>query len=211
MGPVGWVQMRYKGILEDLGFNLVVAQGREFAAQKLFNTISYDGGTVPVDMRDRYISHFAIGGGGATCSGDTFVLTGPTVCDTHLYKAITLGSSSYLNEPHVFTQDGVFYYQDAVKLITASGGSTYLESVTYTGGSGCSYYTRVKNTCIIPSGEPQGLDPGASVPVSEAGLYMVEPDNGSYFDTALLFAHICFPPKWKEKESELQIIWYVLF
>ena len=29
--------------------------------------------------------------------------------------------------------------------------------------------------------------------------------------TAKLFSHICFAPKWKEKESVLTIQWYILF
>ena len=75
---------------------------------------------------------------------------------------------------------------------------------------------KIKNTCIIPAGEPYDLGIGESVKIDEAGLYFVlnsavDPDNDPpIYSNPKLFAHICFAPKWKEKESQLTIIWYIL-
>ena len=196
-GPIGWVQIflqTKKGLIYDEGFNLVVAQGREFVAQKTFN---YYG--TRTDLTGYVISHFAVGSGGSVISGTPPVVTlnGPFICETNLIAATSLGISSYLTEPGGIIQ--------SVKPIT-TGGALSLESASYTGGgSSCTYYTKMKCTCVIPSGEPFGIPAGATTKVDEAGLYFV---SGS---VAKLFSHICFAPKWKEKESTLTIQWYILF
>ena len=201
-GPIGWVRIflrSKKGLIYDEGPNLVVAQGREFVAQKVFNSFAYSGGVRP-DWTGYVLSHFAVGSGGSTVSGSPSIVTlnGPYICDTGLLTATSLGIAGYLTEPGGETL--------AVKAITASGGSKYLESVSHSGGgSSCSYYTKMKCTCIIPSGEPSSLAAGDSTKIDEAGLYFI---SGA---TVKMFSHICFAPKWKEKESELTIEWYILF
>lgn len=201
-GPLGWVQIYLQskhGLVYDEGPNLVVAQGREYVAQRVFNGYAYNGGTRP-DWTSYIISHFAVGSGGSVVTGSPPVVTlnGPYICDTSLITATPLGVSGYLTEP-----GGAAL---AVKQITTSGGTKYLESSTYTsGGSSCTYYTKMKCTCIIPAGEPSSLAPGATTKIDEAGLYFV---SGT---TAKLFSHICFAPKWKERESTLTIQWYILF
>jgi len=201
-GPIGWVQIILQtknGIIYDEGSNLVCAQGREFVAQKVFGSYAYSGGSRP-NYTGYTISHFAVGSGGSVVSGSppTVTLNGPYICDTQLIVPTSLGVAGYLKEP-----DGTI---QCVKLITASAGSKYLESVSYSGGgSSCTQYTKMKCTCIIPDGEPNSLPAGGTTKIDEAGLYFV---SGS---VAKLFAHICFAPKWKEKESKLTLIWYVLF
>lgn len=202
-GPLGWVQIfleTKKGLVFDEGPNLVSAQGREFVAQRVFNS-----STPSANNWTAYtISHFAVGSGGSTVSAPPPVVTlnGPYICDTHLITPTSLGTAGYLTEGATTL---------AVKPITASSGSLALESVTYSGGSGsCSYYTKMKCTCIIPgpvSGEPTSLAPGATTKIDEAALYFTNGGVG----TPLLFSHICFAPKWKEKESTLTIQWYILF
>jgi hypothetical protein len=106
--------------------------------------------------------------------------------------ATSLGGVGYLTE----TDSGVL---TAVKPITTK----YLESVSYLrpdGSLNCAAYTKMKCTCIVSDNEPSG-----TTKIDEAGLYFV---SGS---TAKLFSHICFAPKWKEKESTLTIEWYILF
>lgn len=202
-GILGWVRVFLDHNLVFEGKNLVVALGREFVAQKLFNTISTGSGNRP-DLRNYVVSHFAIGSGGATVNNDNVVLNGPYVCDTGLYQPITLGVSGYLDEPSNYDAgDGIHAYQQAVKPISTHG-SVVLEQENYSDGSTCAYYTKVKSTCVIPDGEPAVLNEGQAVEVSEAGLYLV---HETY---AKLFAHICFAPKWKEKESVMSIIWYTL-
>lgn len=200
---LGWVRVFLNRELVFEGENLVVAQGREFVAQKLFNTVSTGSGNRP-NLRPYTVSHFAIGSGGATVNNDQVLLNGPYVCDTGLYQPISLGVSGYLNEPSGYDAgDGIHHFRQAVKPI-ATHGSVVLESESYSDGSTCTYYTKVKSTCVIPAGEPAVLQEGQAVEVSEAGLYLV------YDTTAKLFAHICFAPKWLEKESSMSIVWYTL-
>ena len=208
-GPIGWVLIfltSKNGLIYDEGSNLVCAQGREFVAQKIFNTIAYDGGVRP-DLRNYVITHCAIGKGGSNISsGGDVILNGPFICDTQLYSAIDLGLTDALTEPSGIT--------NAVKPITEDGGSTVLEMQTFDnslgGGTGtCNNYTKVRNICIIPSSQPLDLDPGSYVKVDEAALYFTLNTGGVYSDPKL-FSHICFAPKWKEKESTLTIVWYIL-
>lgn len=203
-GPLGWVQIFLQskyGLIYDEGPNLVGAQGREYVAQRVFNSYAYSGG-FRSDWRSHVISHFAVGSGGSVVSGTppTVTLNGPYICDTRLLAPTSLGTVGYLTEP-----DSTVL---AVKPITANGGSIYLEPSSYSGGgTSCTNYTKMKCTCIIPSGEPTSLAPGGVTKIDEAGLYFVVPAGV----TPLLFSHICFAPKWKEKESILTIQWYILF
>lgn len=209
--PVGWVRAYLHKNPKKLGEpfydgpNLIVAKGREFVAQKIFQVNIKEDDTSRPDYRSHKVSHFAIGSGGATVSGGDVTLNGPDIEDTYLYEVISLGNAAYLNEPSSYTASGesplVHTYVDAVKPISTDG-EIFLEPVTY-GAS--EYYTKVKCTCVIPAGEPTMLDPGTSVEVSEAGLYFVNPAND-----VQTFAHICFAPKWKELESQLTIFWYIL-
>jgi len=211
-GPIGWVQIflqTKKGLIYDEGSNLVSARGREFVAQRTFNITNYNGG-LRTDWRKHIVTHYGVGSGGSTITGGGVVsLLGPYICDTQLITAIDLGESGYLTEPGGIT--------NAVKPITADGGSMVLGVQNYTGGVvSCDYYTKIKNTCIIPSGQPTSLAAGDSVKVDEAALYFVlnsavDPDvDPPIYSDPNLFAHICFAPKWKEKESTLTIVWYIL-
>lgn len=208
--PVGWVRAFLHKDPKKLGSpfydgpNLIVAKGREFVAQKIFQVNVKEDETSRPDYRSHKVSHFAIGSGGATVVGDVVTLNGPDIEDTYLYEVVSLGNAVYLDEPSSYTAGGesplVHTYEDAVKPITTDG-EIFLEPVTY-GAS--EYYTKVKCTCVIPAGEPTMLDPGTSVEVSEAGLYFVNASD------VQMFAHICFAPKWKELESQLTIFWYIL-
>ncbi len=203
-GPIGWVEvlLNHRKVFE--GNNLVVAQGREFVAQKLFEAIEIEGGT-RTDWRGYKISHFGIGSGGATASGNSYTLLGPHICDRNLSEPIQLGNTSFMDEPSGYDGgDGVHLAKDSLKPINQDG-QILLEADDYGGGQ-CTYYTKVKCVCKIPAGEPSGILAGQSVQVSEAGLYFMNPTT----QDIQLFSHICFPPKWKEKESDLTINWYIL-
>ena len=203
-GVLGWAQVLVNNKKLFEGPNLVVAQGREFVAQKLFNTNLFEGGNRQ-DFRNYNISHFAIGSGGASASGASYTLLGPYICDNALNQPIQLGNTSYLDEPSNHNSgDNIHVYSDAVKPISTDG-EIILESDDY-GGGACTFYTKVKCVCKIPAGEPSGILSGESVQVSEAGLYFVDQTT----EDVKMFSHICFPPKWKEKESDLTINWYIL-
>jgi hypothetical protein len=211
VGPVGWVKITLQtknGIVYDEGQNLVVAQGREFVAEKIFDTISKVGSVDIVDYRSHIVSHFAVGEGGTNVSGSAVTLLGPYICDTQLLSAIDLGAGlGYLEEKG----SGV---DNAIKPIMASDGDLWLESQDFSGGlDTCTRYTKVKCTCIVASGEPTSLLTGESKRIDEAGLYFTVPSGTTppiTYSDPYLFAHICFAPKWKEKESTLTIEWYIL-
>lgn len=207
VGPLGWVKVflqKNKDAKKQLVFedhNMVVAQGRNFVAQRIFN---YADAT---DFRNYRISHFSVGAGGASVNNDTVTLLGPNVCDTHIYKPITLNSTH--NEPgnydnsalsnslkDIYTSVGAVKPIDSLELISESYG----EGTSIT----CAYNTKVKCECIVASGEPNALASDGYVPINEAGLYLV---NGT---DAKMFAHVCFPPKYKELDSILTIEWYIL-
>ena len=202
-GPLGWVQIFLQtknGLIYDEGWNLVVSQGREFVAQRIFNSCVYFGGS-SVDWRSYVLSHFAVGSGGSTINDDIFTPNGPFICDTGLITPISLGIASYLTEPDSGILTAV---KPIVDPLSSPPGTAYLELVSYGNGE-CSNYTKMKCTCVIPSGEPTSLDWGESIKIDEAGLYFVSGSNAN------LFSHICFAPKWKEKEGVLTIQWYILF
>ena len=85
----GWVRMFMhknpdflgKPIIE--GPNLIVANGREFTAQKIFNLPSTSN-----DWTGYKISGFVIGQGGATISGGVPVISDPTLDDIGLNNPI---------------------------------------------------------------------------------------------------------------------------
>lgn len=217
-GPKGWVRMFIHNNPDILGDpeidkgNLIVANGREFVAQKLFEISQ----TESSGMRDNFynykISHFSVGSGGASVTGDDVTLNGPLIKDKNLYRSITLGDELYLDEPSGYEESNetplVHSYHNAVKPITKDG-SILLNPVSYEDSS--DYYTTVKCTCKIPAGEPSSLDSGTSVQISEAGLYFI---NSSLADSdpkkVQLFSHVCFSPKWCELESILTIEWFIL-
>jgi len=217
-GPVGWVKAYMHKNPNQLGEpfydgpNLILAKGREFVAQKIFQVNVKEDATSRPDYRNHKVSHFAVGSGGASVAGSVVTLSGPEIGDTALYEVISLGNAAYLDEPSAYTASGesplVHTYTDAVKPITTDG-EIYLEPVSYP--SSPDYYTKVKCTCVIPAGEPTMIDPAASVEISEAGLYFVDESLADGDSNKVhTFAHICFAPKWKEKESQLTIFWYIL-
>ena len=206
-GPIGWVRafLQKKGKTDrELffeGSNMVVAQGRYFVAQKIFGI-----GDTGTDYRDYLITHFSVGAGGATVDGDAVTLLGPHICDTSVYKPIGLGSTH--NEPGMY--DNSSLSDDLKELYTSYGAVRPIDSVTLVEedyeetGVPCQYKTKVKCECIVGPGDPPALQINGYVPISEAGLYFVHGND------AKLFAHVCFPPKYKELESTLIIDWYVL-
>lgn len=209
--PRGWVQMYFGNKKVVDGPNLIVAQGREFVAQKLFEITDTDD-TSRETYYNHKISHFAIGSGGAIVETNDVTLTGPEINDRYLAQPISLGDELYLEEPSHYedsTEEPIVHsYRNAVKPINTHGNIS-LQPVEYENSPDC--YTKVLCRCVIPDGEPSGLAPGASTPISEAGLYFV---NNSLADTdpkkVNLFARICFAPKWKELESDIVIKWYIL-
>ena len=196
--------------------NLIVANGREFVAQKIMgDNITQSGVQRPKKYYNYKISHFAIGSGGADISNKVVTLIGPKIDDRYLYQPITLGNSKYKSEPSEYMGMGeqplIHSYINAVKPIVdplhrldPDYGAMYLESVRY--DEPVDYYTKLMCKCVIPPGEPSSLPPNTAVEISEAGLYFTD----SIASDIQLFSHICFPPKWMELDSRFIIEWYIL-
>lgn len=190
----GWVriylnQKKYKEQKPDFeGHNLISGRGREFSAQRLFNTHL---GTT--DDYTRYkIDGFGIGKGGATIIDAKPVLTDVTLDDKHLFSPISI-RNDYTTEQSTGTE-GI------IKPILTDGNIEFVN-----GGYGNEdYFSKVKCTCVVKSGEPTYLDPGESEQISEAALYATNESNN------ILFSHITFPPKWNEVESVFTIEWYII-
>lgn len=213
IGPMGLVRIFQDGVLntdqtkDGWLTNMTIATGREFSAQAVFkkNNVSSTLGNI----QNYKVDSFGIGSGGSTIVGSNNVtLNGPSLCDSGLYAPIQINTSclaSKNNDNEVVDR--------TVKKIESSitgqtPGSITIENPTTWDFDECSsqYFTVVKNSCIITSGEPSFLNPGESVKMDEAMLFLTDDA-----DNVLPFAHICFPPKYIELETEFTIEWYVIF
>lgn len=216
--PVGYAQIfdRKRKVLYE-NDNMVVGLGRQYAAQKVVTTsLSEDMSGLSLtalpsgctNLRQYEITHYGFGSGGAIYSGppDDYELLGPNICDESLSRPITFNVESYLNDPGGIDElDNIHSSTKSVKPInTGNNAYEYTLKQYPTDNPVCSYYTQFHFTLFKEEGEFGPLDAGESVQVSEAGLYI------TYENTALLFARICFPPKFMEKEAQYGIEWYVL-
>lgn len=218
--PVGFVQLfdlkKKEKFYENP--NLVVGGGRQYVAQKIVTSKmtldTYSLTELPSgcdNLRNYELTHYAFGGGGAIYSGgngqpDDVELTGPDICDYCLSRPVTFNVDTYLNDPgNIDELDGLHTSVKSVKPINSGNNSYEYDVREYPiVDPNCSYYSQFHFTLYKEEGEFGPLDPGQSVQISEAGLYI------TYEDSALLFARICFPPKFMEKESQYGVEWYVL-
>lgn len=218
--PVGYVQLydlkKSEKIFEKS--NLIVGLGRQYVSQKIMTSqLTTDGYTLTElpsgcdNLRNYNLTHYAFGGGGAIYSGgngqpDDVELTGPDICDSSLSRPISFEIDTFLNDPgNIDEGDGLHKSEKSVKPINF-GNNTYEYSIREYPivDPTCEYYTQFHFTLFKEEGEFGPLEPGQSVQVSEAGLYI------TYQESALLFARICFPPKFMELESQYGLEWYIL-
>lgn len=182
--------------------NMTIAKGREFAAQSIFKKPVANSSIG--DIIDFKVDSFGIGSGGSEIDADNNVtLLGPNVCDIDLYTPIKINTSALPNSIGV---------ESIVKKIELPGpggmtGSITSEISSSSEYSSCAtYYTIMKCVCIIDAKEPTYLNPGEVVKIDEAMLYATSTKN-----QVVPFAHICFAPKFIEKEAVFTIEWYVIF
>ena len=192
-GPKGWVRAflhknpNFLGTPFHEGPNLIVGNGREFAAQRIFNVASIGHTWMGYSITD-----FGVGSGGATVSGGTPIIADPTLDDVGLNSPITLSSA--------YDAESSSSVAGVIKPITTDGSITLMD-----GEYGSStYYSKAKCVCVVDASEPTSLGAGDSQQISEAGLYFT---SGT---TNVMFSHICFAPKWKESDSILTIEWYII-
>jgi hypothetical protein len=215
--PVGYVQLfdEKKKVLFE-GCNLVVGLGRQYVNQVIvttsldINPIGLSLTDLPsgcANLREYELTHYAFGSGGATYTGiDTYQLTGPAIGDTNLSRPITHNVSTYLTDPgNIDELDDLHMSLESVKPINMGNNTYEYVLVNYPPvNPTCSYYTQLQLTLYKETGEFGSLLTGQNVQVSEAGLYIT---NGS---STLLFARICFPPKFMEKEAQYGLQWNIL-
>ena len=182
--------------------NMTIAKGREFAAQSIFR--KFNAASTIGDVTTFKVDSFGIGSGGSEIDMDNNItLLGPSVCDVDLYTPIKINTNAIPNSIGVV---------EVVKKIEVVGpgnlvGSIVSEISTNSEYSACAdYYTIVKCMCVIDSQEPTYLNPGDVVKIDEAMLYATSTNN-----QVIPFAHICFAPKFIEKESVFTVEWYVIF
>jgi len=182
--------------------NMTIISGREFGMQALFK--KFDPASLMGDVSTYKIDHFGIGSGGSTIDSlENITLMGPQLCDTALYSPLPINSSCLAIDADA----------DIAKSIESAGpggeaGTIELQKSEDAAFDNCpDYFTVVKCTCVIDNAEPAYLTPGDSVKIDEAMLYLTSPTN----DTPKPFAHICFTPKFIEKETTFRVEWYILF
>lgn len=221
----GAVRMFKNGeLVQDTIPNLVVGLGRQYVAQRLFNTTQASEIHTGLDGYDPIykwkISHFAVGNGGAATVGDYTNIIGPDVCDGDIYSAISMSNTDfrYLTTPGDPLR-GIPPVEKAEMPIsnnngniTTSGSVDIAQTETITCSNNIIFST-VRLTCVIPPGMPDYLLDGDDyININEAALYYVSDiaDINNKPVLSRIFAHICFPGKYIEKSSEFVIEWYIL-
>lgn len=219
---IGMVRIYENGILNtdqsDDGwlFNMTVGSGREFANQAIFKSyvpITGNIGSTLGDVSNYQVDSFSVGSNGSTIdSNDNITLLGPNVCDLESDRPIALNSGCYKNRAGI---------SNVVKRIVSSSsgnpGSITHECSTDIEFSDCinTYYTITKCVCKVEAGEPMNLSAGDIVKIDEAILYATHPNmtitTSETTQKVVPFAHICFAPKFVEKESVFIIEWFIIF
>lgn len=197
-GAIGFVEVQ-NHTRPDQSFktyNTVTLKGREYIAQKLSGVFSQN----PLDLRDYWVTYFAIGSGGASTTDPTLKL-GPYPSDTDLRIPITLSANT---APYL--RSGI------LKPIAEDGGGFTIEReqhdvVDSTGQVSVDAYTALKFVMQIPKSQPSQKP----IAFNEAGLYAVRYDaNDKPTDDHFLFARITTATKWLETTDSLTIIWWIL-
>lgn len=187
--------------------NMTIASGREFAAQAVFK--KYNPNSLFGNISNYKVDGFGIGSGGVIDNGGTITLLGPQLGDKGLYTPIPINSNSI----SAVDNSGIIHV-NIVKSIESTGAGGLAGSINLETSNNIEftsllddYYVVTKCSCIIDNTEPSYLIPGSSVKITEAMLFATSPTNTN----PIPFAHICFPPKWIEKESIIEIEWFILF
>jgi len=168
--------------------NLVVYQGREWIAERIFNTNNTNTPTSEAE----FISWLGLGSGGAPV-GDPLNPTAPSSLNTDLDTEVpinttgaTLGdlrSGSYYKHPF----DSIEYQQDA---------------------SNSNKWLIVKVTTTIGTNNANG---SGSQNLNEAGLFTAASAAGGYSGNFFMFSRVTFPTIVKDTSRQLMFMWYIYF
>ena len=163
--------------------NLVLYQGREYIAERIFNV---ENASTSTD-KDHFISWFGLGEGGAPV-GDPLNPDSPVSTDTDLDTEIPINatdtacadfrSGSYWKHPF----DNIVFEQD---------------------GNNNNEWLIVKVTTTIGSDDSNGYN------LNEAGLYLSASSSGGHGVPFYLFSRVTFPTIVKDSSRQLMFVWYI--
>jgi len=167
--------------------NLVVYQGREWIAQRLF---AVNNASVTATTHDQFISWFGVGSGGADV-GDPLNPDAPENTETDLLSATLINSSdancSDDGYYHPFDSDTIEFEQDV---------------------DTDSRWLKAKISVTLGTDDANLLDTGDSL-INEAGLFLASSKADGFAGPFKLFARVTFASIVKDSSRSLLFIWYV--
>lgn len=185
--------------------NITIASGREFALRKVFNnSLLNSSNELPQIKNTFFVNAFGVGRGGSVIDNEgNVILQGPDNCDKGLYEPIRINSTAY-------NWNGVNNVVKPINNFQNDKVSNIIDEISISEEfENCdTYYTVVRCNCFIEHGEPAfGSGP---FKIDEMCLFVTDSEKSSN-QKPIPFAHICFSPRFVEKESTLTIDWFILF
>lgn len=175
--------------------NLVIYQGREWVAERLFNLNNIDTTSVPGDA----IYWFAVGSGGA--SGDPLVPVPPTNSDIELgdESPITSDATTIIYADWHYKTDANYWFKHP------------FDSVVFEQDpNNDNKYLIAKVTTTLATGECNEDGPGGTWnDLSEAGLFVSQSDAAGSSGPWTLFARVTFSTIQKTSSRSLVFTWYL--
>jgi len=163
--------------------NLVLYQGREWVAERLFDT---ENGNTSTD-KDMFISWFGLGEGGCPIA-DPLTPDAPQSTDTDLDTEVPIHAT---NTVYADFRSGNYYKHP-------------FDSVTFEQDpSNNSEYLIANCAITIGSDDANGFN------LNEAGLFLSTTTSGGHSGPFYLFARVTFPTIVKDSTRQLMFIWYI--
>jgi len=168
--------------------NLVVYQGREWIAERIFAVNNTNISSDPA----WWINWFGIGSGGAPV-GDPLTPTSPISTNTDLDTPLPINPT----DTNLADFDGSDYYKHP------------FDSIVYEqDAANSNKYLIAKITTTIGTDDGNG---SGSQNINEAGLFMSSSDSGGHSGPFMIFSRVTFPTIVKDITRQLMFIWYIYF
>jgi len=164
--------------------NLVVYNGRQLAASRMFNTNNEN----ITATASEFIYWVGLGTGGCPV-GDPLSPTSPTNSDTDLENSIGISTDSTCAD---FLDP--YYYKKPIDSVEFEEDENNSNS-----------YLITKVTITIQGGEANGNN------INELGLFAAASNEGGYSGNFTLYARVTFPSLVKTSSKIYRFIWYLFF